>query len=149
MESVVLLQPDQAYVTKVPLKLPHVLHFGPAPAVDALVIVAHRKHVAVASQGPHQLVLGLVGILKLVHQDELESFPIPGQPVGVVPEQVERVEHQVVEVHRVEGPEPPGEGAHHVGGDFGDGVLRGGSEQRFSALHPVLGSGDDGLNEFR
>ena len=46
-------------------------------------------------------ILRPVGVLKLVHQNEAEPLLVRPEPVGVLAEQGQRVQHQVVEVHRV------------------------------------------------
>jgi hypothetical protein len=115
--AVVLLQPHHAGVREVLLEVAHVAHFGAAPAVDRLIVVAHHEHVAVAPEQAHQLVLGPVGVLELVDQHELEPVPPAAEALGMLPEEPERMEHQVVEVHRVLRAEGAGQRPVHVGRD--------------------------------
>ena len=69
--AVVLLQPDDVDLGKVPLELQDVVQVRAAPAVDRLVRVAgHRQVRMVDRQRPGDGVLGQVGVLVLVDQDE-------------------------------------------------------------------------------
>ena len=54
-----------------------------------------------AAEQLDQLILGAIGILKLVHQNEAEPVLIGAEPVGMLPEERERVEQQIIEIHRV------------------------------------------------
>ena len=72
-----------------------------SPAVDALVVVADGADVpALASELPDQLELRAVGVLELVHQEVPEPADVAPQHVGVLAEEAQRQEEQVVEVHR-------------------------------------------------
>ena len=127
--AIVLLEPDHAGPGEVALEVAHVPHLGAAPAVDGLVVIADREDVAVAAEEANQLVLRPVGVLELVHQQEVEA-PLPGrQPVRMLPEERQRMQHQVVEVHRVLGPERRRQRPMQVGGDLGERVVRGGRSQ--------------------
>ena len=99
--AVVLLERHDVRVGVVALEVEDVADVGAAPGVDALVVVAHRHHVALRlGQGPDQAVLGVVGVLVLVDQDVLEAG-LPAVADGLVALQELRRDHQeVVEVHR-------------------------------------------------
>ena len=72
--AVVLLQADDLRVGVVALELEDVADVGAAPGVDALVVVADHGEVAVlAGEQVGQAVLGVVGVLVLVHQHEAEG----------------------------------------------------------------------------
>ena len=82
---VVLLQPDEPRAREILQELLHVAHVGAAPAVDRLVVVAHRADVAVGAEEPDELVLGAVGVLELVDQDEAELGLIRAKPIRDAP----------------------------------------------------------------
>ena len=79
-----------------------VFQLGPAPAVNALVVIPHREQVAVhRREQAHDLVLYAAGILKFVDVYVSEA---PGKIIErlfVRFEQGERFVEQVVEIHRV------------------------------------------------
>ena len=85
--AVVLLQRDQLQPGKVLRQPPQVVDGGAAPAVDALVVVAHRGEQAVAAfvrvfdQRLQQLVLHRVGVLDFVDQHVVELL----LPLGCAP----------------------------------------------------------------
>ena len=65
-------------------------------------IVAHHADVLVVlGQLEHDAVLGHVRVLILVHKNVAELLLVAGQHVGMVAEEQEGIEQQVVEVHRV------------------------------------------------
>ena len=68
---------------------------------QTLVGVTHDADVAVAvGEQQHEFVLGLVRVLVLVDEDVLEPLAIVLEHVAVLPEQLDGVGEQVVEVHR-------------------------------------------------
>ena len=76
--------------------------------VDRLVAVPHHHDVAVSAGELHsQRVLHGVGVLILVDQDVGEPSPVVLEHVGVLVEQTDRVEQQVVEVHGIGRQHPP------------------------------------------
>ena len=98
--AVVLLQLEEGVVGVVVPEVEDVLDAGPAERVDALAVVAHHGEVLVAGgHGAHDVVLGQVGVLVLVHQDVLEALLVLQHHVRMVAEQDVGVEQQVVEVH--------------------------------------------------
>ena len=71
------------------------------PGGQALVGVADDGDVVVAAgEEQDDLVLRLVGVLVLVDEDVLEALAVVLEHVGVVAEQADGVDEQVVEVHR-------------------------------------------------
>ena len=93
----------------------------------------------------HQPVLRRVRVLELVDQDVLEA-PLPvGQALGMLPEQGERVEQQVVEVHRIRLLQRGSEHRVDLGRDPLQRALRPGAEL-FGEEHAVLGARDDGVD---
>ena len=73
------------------------LHLGSPPAINALVLIAHDAEVfAVPGQELEEAVLGAVGVLVLIHQHMPEA--VGSQDVGVVSQQPEGQEKQVVEI---------------------------------------------------
>ncbi len=102
----VLLQRHDGHVGKRLLELQDVAHLGPTPAVDALVGVTHHAHVAMgAPEEPHELVLGPVGVLKLVDQDVREALLVVLEHVRTCLEEVDGDHQEVVEIHGVGGEE--------------------------------------------
>lgn len=98
--AVVLLQLEDAVVRVVGLEVEDVLDVGPAEGVDALAVVAHHGDVPVArGQGAHDVVLGQVGVLVLIHQQVLEALLVLQHHLGMVAEEDVGEEQQVVEVH--------------------------------------------------
>ena len=74
---------------------------APAEPVHRLVGVADDAHVLVAAgEQQDDLVLRLVGVLVLVDEDVLEALAVVLEDVGVVAQQADGVDEQVVEVHR-------------------------------------------------
>jgi hypothetical protein len=144
--AVVFLQPHQVCPRKILLELAHVADVGAAPAVDRLVVVAHRADVAVAAQRADELVLGQVGVLELVDQQEREAA-LPGpQPVGPLPEQPERQQEEVVEVHRVGALQRAGHRALNIRRGLHHAIEWSPGGQRLRVDHPVLGRRDDRLD---
>src|SRR5690606_6031775 len=86
--AVVALQPDDAGAGKVALEAQDVVHLRAPPAVDRLVVVADHADVGPFALGrggqqPQPQILGDVGVLVFVHQDEAESAVVFGQDVRV------------------------------------------------------------------
>ena len=84
-----------------------VVQRGAAPAVDRLVVVAHRREApARAHQQLEQLVLRGVGVLVFVHQHMAQGrLPFVAHR-GVLLQQLERQADQVVKVHALVGRQP-------------------------------------------
>ena len=100
--AVVLLQLENACAGIGLGEVEDIVDVGPAEGVDALRIVAHHADVLVVlGQLEHDAVLGHIRVLILVHEDVAELLLVAGQHVGMVAEEQEGIEQQVVEVHRV------------------------------------------------
>ena len=104
--AVVLLQLDGHALREVLLEVQYVAQVRAAPAVDGLVVVAHHAQVVpVPGQQPHQHVLGRVGVLVFVHQYVAELVPVIVQHRGMLCQQHQRLDQQIVEVQRVVAPQ--------------------------------------------
>ena len=90
--AVILFQPHHLGAGVVLLETQDVADFGPAPAVDGLVVVAHATDVVMAPrQKAKPQILGHVGILVFVHEDIAEAFLIVGEHVSVFGKQGQAV----------------------------------------------------------
>ena len=119
--SVVLLQLHHLELRKIHRQLPQVIERGAAPAVDALVVVAHSGEAGVglagvAHQQLEQVVLRGVGVLVFVHQHIGQCLLPFGAHVGVVLQKFQRQADQVVKVHALVGQQPLFVALHHHGG---------------------------------
>ena len=78
--------------------------FRAAPAVDALVVIAdHAKIPVLLRERVDQLELRGVGVLIFVHHDVLIFGAAGGERVGMLAEQPQREQNQIVEIHGVAG----------------------------------------------
>ena len=102
--AVVLLQFHYLERRPVVLQPGQILRARAAPGVDRLIVVADHGEVTLGqSQHAHQLVLGAVGVLILVHQQILNAMaPLLENP-GLGAEHVRRHQDQIIEIHRVAG----------------------------------------------
>ena len=102
--SVVLLQLDDPAVREVLLEFQYVADVRAAPAVDGLVVVAHHAQVAApVGEQLDQHILGVVGILILVHQHITEAGAVAFQHRGMIRQQLEGLDQQIIKVQGVEG----------------------------------------------
>ena len=115
--AVVLLELDDAGVREVVGEVEDVSNLGPAEAVDRLRVISHHGQVAVAwnarapaygrlgatasGQQLEQAVLGVVGVLVLVHENVPEARAVALADLLEQLQQVDRAKQEVVEVHRV------------------------------------------------
>ena len=98
--TVVLLQFELDRFRVVVLEIQYVLDIGPPETVDALGIVAYHADVLVSGgQFLYDEVLGIVGVLVLVHHDILESLLVFEQDFREIAEEHIGVEQQIVKVH--------------------------------------------------
>ena len=98
--AVVLLEPVDRHGREVALEAQDVLDARAAPAVDALVVVAHRHELAgVACQQLQPRVLHRVRVLELVDQDVLEARAIVREHVVTLEPQFVAAQQQLGEVH--------------------------------------------------
>jgi hypothetical protein len=115
--AVVLLERDDLEPRVVLRQALEVVQRRAAPAVDALVIVAHGGEDAVAPhQRLEQLVLHGVGVLHLVHQHVGKGLLPLRARLLVARQQRQGQPDQVVEVHRLKGQQPLGVALHHARG---------------------------------
>ena len=99
--TVVLLQTDGLGAGEILGEALDILDFRASPPVDALIVVADDKHVALAAaQQPDPVILNGVGILELVHQHMLEPLPVMGQQVRIVAPQFVDAQQQFAEIHQ-------------------------------------------------
>lgn len=129
--AVVLLQLDDLELGVVDRQLLEVVQGGAAPAVNALVVIAHGGEMAaLAHQQLEQLVLGGIGVLVFIDQ-HMAQMGLPfGAHLGVVAQQAQRHADEVVKVHALVGGQPlfialhdDGNGALVVIGGLGQGFL--------------------------
>ena len=100
--AVILLQTDGTGAGILLFKIQDVLDVGPPEAVDALIVVAYHADVAVSPcQQTGQQILQMVGVLILVDEDVAELALVVGQRLPVRPQQIHRVEDDIVEVQRI------------------------------------------------
>ena len=99
--AVVLLELEDLGRGKILLEGEDVLDLGTAERVDRLCVVAHHADLGVElRQAADDDVLGVVGVLVLVHQDVFEQLLVARQHVRGVAQQDVGLQKQVVEVHR-------------------------------------------------
>ncbi len=98
---VVLVEDHHPGVGIVLLELEDVADVCATKPVDALVGVTHHAEVAVLlGEPPKQHVLGMVGVLVLVHQHMEESVLVLGEDVWKGTKELDRHHDQIVEIHR-------------------------------------------------
>ena len=101
--AIVALQANDARAGEILLEAQDVVDLGAAPAVDRLVVVADAADVGRAlGQQAQPQVLGDVGVLVLVDENELEAALVVGEHVRVVEEQPQVLEQQIAEVAGVQ-----------------------------------------------
>ena len=100
--TVVLLQLIEPRALVLLLEVQDIVDVGPTETVDALRIVAYHTDVAVVTgQQQHYLLLGIVGVLILVHQHIAEARYVFLADVLMVTQHDISVHQQVVKVHGV------------------------------------------------
>ena len=102
--AIVLLQLDNGGVGVILLEIKNVADVRAAPAVDGLIVITHDAEVAalVSEQLDHH-VLGVVGVLILVHHDVTETFAVALQHRRMIRQQLEGLDQQIVEIQGVVG----------------------------------------------
>jgi len=99
VRAIVLLQLDQILHLEFMLERRHIADVGAAECVNALVIITDRKHCAFLAC--HQLepfVLQIIGVLKLIHQNVLETGLIMFTQWLVARQQFIRAQQQFGEI---------------------------------------------------
>ena len=80
-----------------------VLHGGAAPGIDALEVVAHRHQIAMArGNNIHKVRLQSVGVLIFIHQHMLHALLVIGGDIGVLAQQAQPVDEQIVKIHGIQ-----------------------------------------------
>ncbi len=98
--AVVLFQPGGAQAGVVVAQAVEVLHPGPPPAVDGLVVVAHHEQVLrLGGKQAQPGVLDAVGVLELVHQHVTQLFAVETQEFRAVAQELEAAQEQFSEIH--------------------------------------------------
>ncbi len=99
--TIILLQPHQMRVRKIPRKMLNMFDFRPAPTVNRLIVIAHRENPVIrANQQAHPGILQAVGVLKLINQ-HLPKPALIMRPQGVViAQQLGRAQQQFREIHQ-------------------------------------------------
>ena len=106
--TVVFFKPKDLAVGIVLLEIQYVPDVGSPECVDALRVVTYDADVAVMTgKLPEKEILDSVGILVLIDKDVPEPVLVPFQDVLVAGEQLERLQEEIVEVHRVGLLQPP------------------------------------------
>jgi hypothetical protein len=101
--AIVLLEPDHRGAGEIRLEAQDIAHFGAAPAIDRLVVVAHTADVAVPpGQKPQPQVLGDVGVLIFVDEDIAEPAPVLVEHVVAGLEDHHHVQQQIAEIAGVQ-----------------------------------------------
>ena len=95
------LQPHDRRLRPLGAEVVDVLGRGAAEAVDGLVVVGHRCHVAVAGhQQPQEQALGEARVLELVDEHVAVAVGEPVAHVCVGAQEAEAVQHEVADVER-------------------------------------------------
>ena len=138
--AVVLLQLDDFELRKVARQLAQVVQRGAAPAVNALVVIAHGGEVGrLAHQRLHQLVLRGVGVLVFIDQRVRQARLPLLRHFGLREQQAQRQADQIVKVHTLVGGQALVVAGHDLRGlalDFALG-LRGGFFGREARVFPA------------
>ena len=102
--AVVLLKLDHLHLRKMFLKVEQIGHLGTAPAVDALVVVAHDAKVSMLpGQAVYQLELRVVGVLIFVHHDVAVTLAAFVEGLRALCEQPQDEQNKVVKIDGVAG----------------------------------------------
>ena len=100
--TVILLQLEDLRIGIYFRKVENIVNIGTTEGVNTLCIIPHHTDMLmVLGKLQHNAVLCKIGILILIYQNVTELVLITRQHLGVVPEQQECVEQQIVEVHRI------------------------------------------------
>ena len=104
--AVILLQLDDLRAREILAEPADDAHVSPAPAIDALIVVADHAEVVgrLAGEGPHQAILHLIDVLELVDHHVAKARPhlLAGHALRIL-DDAEHVQEDVVEVDGVGG----------------------------------------------
>ena len=99
--AIVLCQHDDRHLRKRRFKLQNISEIGAAKSINRLVGIANHADIVMrVGQHHHDFVLRDVRILIFVDQNVLEALLILRQNIFVFAKQFDRVNQQVVKVHR-------------------------------------------------
>ena len=102
--AIVLFELDDLEVGVVVLELVQVLGARATPRVHRLIVITdHREPTAVADQQFHQFVLAGIRVLILVHQQVAHLLLPACAHLGVIAQQMHRLQDEIVEIERIEG----------------------------------------------
>ena len=105
--SVILFQTHHMCAGKIRLEPQDIAHFGPAPAIDRLVIIAHAADIAMRlRKQPQPQILRHIGILVFIHQNKAKAALIFGQNIGMGLENHHAMQQQIAKIHRIQGSKP-------------------------------------------
>ena len=100
--AVILLQLNYRGIRVILFEIQDVMNICATPAVNGLIVIAHHAQVAaLRRQQLHQLILGKVGILILVHHHIAETAAIAVQHRRMIRKQGQRLHQQIIEIQRI------------------------------------------------
>ena len=100
--AVVLFEFEQLCTLVEFLEREYVINVSPTETVDALCIITHHTHVPrVLRQLPYDGVLGIVRVLILIHEHEMEMLLILLQNLRMLCKELVGIDQDVIEVHGV------------------------------------------------
>ena len=109
--TVVLFQPDDGRIAELVLKRKDVFNRRAAEFINTLVIIANdTKILALGCQQADQHILGMVGILILVHHQVPPTILVIFQHLGALLEKRNSLDDDIIKVQRIGSPHPPGIG---------------------------------------
>ena len=101
--SVVLFQPDHMSTGKILFEPKDIAHFGPAPAIDRLVVVADAADVLVTlSKQAQPEILGDVGVLIFIDQDVFEPALVLLKNILMRLENCHHMQKKIAEIDSVQ-----------------------------------------------
>ena len=99
--AIVLLKSDRFGAAEYLLKIQDVFNRSAAEFIDGLVIIADNADIVCAARKqPHQMELGHTGVLILIHNDIAEAVLVVFPRLGIVLQQPDSVEDQIIKIHR-------------------------------------------------
>src|SRR5690606_6455003 len=98
--AVILLQLKYLYIIIIALVVEDVTDVGPAESIDRLGIIAHHANISkFIGQRFHNEILGVVGILVLIHHNVAEALLVLAEYLREFSQQYKGVKKEVVKVH--------------------------------------------------